>query len=41
MGIIAWIVLGLPAGTIARALLPGGDSIGMIAGHDHRNPLTH
>jgi uncharacterized membrane protein YeaQ/YmgE (transglycosylase-associated protein family) len=31
MGIIAWIVLGLLAGWIARALLPGDDSIGLIA----------
>jgi uncharacterized membrane protein YeaQ/YmgE (transglycosylase-associated protein family) len=31
MGIIAWIVLGLLAGLIARAVLPGNDSIGMIA----------
>ena len=31
MGIIAWIVLGLLAGLIARALMPGHDSIGMIA----------
>ena len=31
MGIIAWIVLGLLAGLLARALLPGDDSIGMIA----------
>jgi uncharacterized membrane protein YeaQ/YmgE (transglycosylase-associated protein family) len=31
MGIIAWIVLGLLAGLIARALMPGDDSIGLIA----------
>jgi uncharacterized membrane protein YeaQ/YmgE (transglycosylase-associated protein family) len=31
MGIIAWVVLGLLAGLIARALLPGDDSIGLIA----------
>lgn len=31
MGIIAWIVLGLLAGLIARALMPGDDSIGVIA----------
>jgi uncharacterized membrane protein YeaQ/YmgE (transglycosylase-associated protein family) len=31
MGIIAWIILGLLAGLIARALLPGDDSIGLIA----------
>jgi uncharacterized membrane protein YeaQ/YmgE (transglycosylase-associated protein family) len=31
MGIIAWIVLGLVAGLIARALRPGDDSIGIIA----------
>ena len=31
MGIIAWIVLGLLAGLLARALMPGDDSIGLIA----------
>ena len=31
MGIIAWIVLGLLAGLIARAILPGRDSVGIIA----------
>ena len=31
MGIIAWIILGLLAGLIARALLPGKDSEGLIA----------
>ena len=31
MGIIAWIVLGLLAGLIARAIMPGDDSIGLIA----------
>jgi uncharacterized membrane protein YeaQ/YmgE (transglycosylase-associated protein family) len=31
MGIIAWIVLGLLAGLIARAILPGHDSVGVIA----------
>jgi uncharacterized membrane protein YeaQ/YmgE (transglycosylase-associated protein family) len=31
MGIITWIVLGLLAGLIARALLPGDDSLGLIA----------
>ena len=31
MGIIAWIVLGLLVGLIARAILPGDDSIGLIA----------
>jgi uncharacterized membrane protein YeaQ/YmgE (transglycosylase-associated protein family) len=30
MGIIAWIVLGLCAGLIARAILPGDDSVGVI-----------
>ena len=30
MGIIAWIILGLLAGLIARALLPGDDSIGFF-----------
>jgi uncharacterized membrane protein YeaQ/YmgE (transglycosylase-associated protein family) len=31
MGIIAWIILGLLAGLIARAALPGHDSVGVIA----------
>jgi uncharacterized membrane protein YeaQ/YmgE (transglycosylase-associated protein family) len=31
MGIIAWVVLGLLAGLLARALMPGDDSIGIIA----------
>jgi uncharacterized membrane protein YeaQ/YmgE (transglycosylase-associated protein family) len=31
MGIIAWIILGLLAGLIARAILPGSDAIGMLA----------
>jgi uncharacterized membrane protein YeaQ/YmgE (transglycosylase-associated protein family) len=30
MGIIAWIVLGLLAGILAKALLPGDDPGGMI-----------
>jgi uncharacterized membrane protein YeaQ/YmgE (transglycosylase-associated protein family) len=30
MGIIAWIVLGLLAGLIARAILPGDDEVGVI-----------
>jgi uncharacterized membrane protein YeaQ/YmgE (transglycosylase-associated protein family) len=30
MGIIAWIVLGLIAGLIARAILPGDDEVGVI-----------
>ena len=31
MGIIAWVILGLLAGLIARAVLPGDDSVGIIA----------
>jgi uncharacterized membrane protein YeaQ/YmgE (transglycosylase-associated protein family) len=31
LGIIAWIILGLLAGLIARAIMPGHDSIGLIA----------
>ena len=31
MGIIAWIILGLLAGLIARALLPGKDPDGLFA----------
>ena len=30
MGIIAWIILGLLAGLIAKALLPGDDPGGLI-----------
>ena len=30
MGIIAWIILGLLAGLIARAILPGHDSVGVV-----------
>ncbi|TDB88228.1 GlsB/YeaQ/YmgE family stress response membrane protein [Actinomadura sp. KC216] len=30
MGIIAWIILGLVAGVIARALVPGEDPQGLI-----------
>jgi uncharacterized membrane protein YeaQ/YmgE (transglycosylase-associated protein family) len=30
MGIIAWIILGLLAGLLARAILPGDDSVGVI-----------
>jgi uncharacterized membrane protein YeaQ/YmgE (transglycosylase-associated protein family) len=30
MGIIAWIILGLLAGVIAKALLPGDDPGGLI-----------
>jgi uncharacterized membrane protein YeaQ/YmgE (transglycosylase-associated protein family) len=30
MSIIAWIVLGLLAGLIAKALMPGGERIGII-----------
>jgi uncharacterized membrane protein YeaQ/YmgE (transglycosylase-associated protein family) len=30
MGIIGWIILGLLAGLIAKALLPGGDPGGLI-----------
>jgi uncharacterized membrane protein YeaQ/YmgE (transglycosylase-associated protein family) len=30
MGIIAWIILGLLAGLIARAVLPGNDSAGIF-----------
>ena len=31
MGIIAWIVLGLLAGAIARTIMPGDQSIGLLA----------
>jgi uncharacterized membrane protein YeaQ/YmgE (transglycosylase-associated protein family) len=30
VGIIAWIVLGLLAGMIAKAIMPGGDRVGII-----------
>jgi uncharacterized membrane protein YeaQ/YmgE (transglycosylase-associated protein family) len=30
MGILAWIVLGLLAGALARFILPGSDSMGWI-----------
>jgi uncharacterized membrane protein YeaQ/YmgE (transglycosylase-associated protein family) len=30
VGIIAWIVLGLLAGLIAKALMPGGERLGLI-----------
>lgn len=30
MGVIAWLVLGLLAGTIAKAILPGRDPGGLI-----------
>jgi uncharacterized membrane protein YeaQ/YmgE (transglycosylase-associated protein family) len=30
MGIIGWIVLGLLAGLIAKALMPGSESVGLI-----------
>ena len=30
MGIIGWIILGLPAGLIAKAILPGEDPGGII-----------
>ena len=30
MGIIAWIVLGLLAGMIAKAIVPGGERAGLI-----------
>ena len=30
MGIIGWIVLGLLAGLIAKAILPGAESVGLI-----------
>ncbi len=30
MGIIGWIVLGLLAGLIAKALMPGAQSVGLI-----------
>jgi uncharacterized membrane protein YeaQ/YmgE (transglycosylase-associated protein family) len=31
VGIIVWIVLGLVAGMLARAILPGHDAIGIFA----------
>jgi uncharacterized membrane protein YeaQ/YmgE (transglycosylase-associated protein family) len=30
VGIIAWIILGLLAGLIAKAILPGGEGLGLI-----------
>jgi uncharacterized membrane protein YeaQ/YmgE (transglycosylase-associated protein family) len=30
MGIIAWLIVGLVAGAIARALLPGPDPMGVV-----------
>ena len=30
MGIIGWIVLGLLAGMIAKAIFPGGEALGVI-----------
>jgi uncharacterized membrane protein YeaQ/YmgE (transglycosylase-associated protein family) len=30
MGIIGWILLGLLAGIVAKALLPGGERLGVI-----------
>jgi uncharacterized membrane protein YeaQ/YmgE (transglycosylase-associated protein family) len=30
MGIIAWLIVGLLAGAIARALVPGPDPIGLL-----------
>ncbi len=30
MSIIAWIVLGLLAGMIAKAIMPGGERVGLI-----------
>lgn len=30
MGIIGWILLGLLAGLIAKALMPGGEGLGVI-----------
>jgi len=30
MGIIGWIVLGLLAGLIAKAIMPGGERVGLI-----------
>lgn len=31
MGIVAWVVLGLIAGGIARAIVPGGQGLGCLA----------
>ena len=31
MGIIAWIILGLLAGMLARAIMPGNDDVGIFA----------
>jgi uncharacterized membrane protein YeaQ/YmgE (transglycosylase-associated protein family) len=30
VGIIAWIILGLLAGLIAKAIMPGGEGLGLI-----------
>ncbi len=30
MGIIGWIVLGLLAGLIAKAIMPGGERVGIV-----------
>jgi uncharacterized membrane protein YeaQ/YmgE (transglycosylase-associated protein family) len=30
MGIIGWILLGLLAGVIAKAIMPGGENLGII-----------
>jgi uncharacterized membrane protein YeaQ/YmgE (transglycosylase-associated protein family) len=30
VGIIAWIILGLLAGLLARAILPGRDAVGVV-----------
>jgi uncharacterized membrane protein YeaQ/YmgE (transglycosylase-associated protein family) len=30
MGIVGWIVLGLLAGLVAKALMPGAESVGVI-----------
>jgi uncharacterized membrane protein YeaQ/YmgE (transglycosylase-associated protein family) len=30
MGIIGWILLGLLAGLIAKAIMPGGEGVGLI-----------
>jgi uncharacterized membrane protein YeaQ/YmgE (transglycosylase-associated protein family) len=30
MGIIGWVILGLLAGIIAKAIVPGGESFGVI-----------
>jgi uncharacterized membrane protein YeaQ/YmgE (transglycosylase-associated protein family) len=31
MGVIAWVILGLLAGLVARAVLPGRDDVGLFA----------